>query len=134
MDPIELNRGSVGEHWHWTINQQGLKGLLCKMEKKWELDGFHCQIFLLITYLYFFHVAEKRMMIVLCSQKLLCDDTYTGFDLQHCWDLGRTNSSTSARRGDGLGNIRIWATPPKRLVFWDGAPSPTSGIRAMSRT
>ena len=36
------------------------------------------------------------------------------------WDLGRTNSPTSARRG--LGNIRIWATPPKRLVFWDDAP------------
>ena len=37
------------------------------------------------------------------------------------WDLGRTNSLTSARRRDGLENIRIWATPPKRLVFWDGA-------------
>ena len=42
-----------------------------------------------------------------------------------CWDLGRTNSHTSARRGDGLGFIRIWATLPKRLVFWDGAPSPS---------
>jgi len=41
-----------------------------------------------------------------------------------CWDLGQTNSPTSARRGDGFGYIRIWATPPKRLVFWDGAPSP----------
>ena len=40
--------------------------------------------------------------------------------------MGRTNSPTSARRGDGLGYIRIWATPPKRLVFWDGAPSPSS--------
>ena len=47
-----------------------------------------------------------------------------------CWDLGRTNSPTSVRRGDGLGYIRIWATPPRRLVFWDGAPSPSSGIRA----
>ena len=48
-----------------------------------------------------------------------------------CWDLGRTNSPTSDRRGDGLGYIigyiRIWATPPKRLVFWDGAPSPSAG-------
>ena len=43
----------------------------------------------------------------------------------HCWDLGRTNSPTSARRGDGLGFIRIWATPLNRLVFWDGAPSPS---------
>ena len=34
-------------------------------------------------------------------------------------------SPTSARRGDGLGFIRIWATPPNRLVFWDGAPSPS---------
>ena len=51
-----------------------------------------------------------------------------------CWDLGRTNSPTSARRGDGLGYIRIWVTPAKRLVFWDGAPSPSSGIRAMPRT
>ena len=37
-----------------------------------------------------------------------------------CWDLGRTNSPISARRGDGLEFIRIWATPPNRLVFWDG--------------
>ena len=51
-----------------------------------------------------------------------------------CWDLGRTNSPTSARREDGHGYIRIWATPPNRLVFWDGAPSPSSGIRAMPRT
>ena len=42
-----------------------------------------------------------------------------------CWDLDRTNNPTSARHGDGLGYIRIWATPPKRLVFWDGASSPT---------
>jgi len=34
--------------------------------------------------------------------------------------LGRTNNLTSARRGDGLRYIRIWATSPKRLVFWDG--------------
>ena len=51
-----------------------------------------------------------------------------------CWDLGRTNSLTSARRGNGLGYIRISVTPPRRLVFWDGAPSPSSGIRAMPRT
>jgi len=25
--------------------------------------------------------------------------------------------------GNGLGYIKIWATPPSRLVFWDGAPS-----------
>ena len=41
-----------------------------------------------------------------------------------CLDLGRTNSPTSARHGDGLVYITIWATPPRRLVFWDGAPSP----------
>ena len=46
-----------------------------------------------------------------------------------CWDLGRTNSPTSARRGDGLEFIRIWATPPIRLVFWDGAPSPSTSNR-----
>ena len=34
---------------------------------------------------------------------------------------------TSARRGDGLGYISIWATPPRRLVFWDGAPGPSIG-------
>ena len=27
------------------------------------------------------------------------------------------NSPTSARHGDGLGYIKIWATPPKWLVF-----------------
>ena len=36
----------------------------------------------------------------------------------------QTNSLTLARQGDDLGYIRIWATPPRRLVFWDGAPSP----------
>ena len=29
----------------------------------------------------------------------------------------RTDSPTSARHGDGLGYTRIWASPPKRLVF-----------------
>ena len=43
--------------------------------------------------------------------------------------MDRTNSPTSARRDDGHRYIRIWATPPRRLVFWDGAPSSTSGIR-----
>ena len=51
-----------------------------------------------------------------------------------CWDLGRINSPTSARRGDGLENIRICETSPKKLIIWDGAPSPSSGIRAMPRT
>ena len=31
----------------------------------------------------------------------------------------RTNSSTSVRLGNNLRSIRIWATPPRRLVFWD---------------
>jgi len=44
------------------------------------------------------------------------------------WDLDRTNNPTSARYRDGLGYIRIWVTLPRRLVFWDGAPSPTIGI------
>ena len=44
--------------------------------------------------------------------------------------LGRTNSPTSARHGDGLGYIRIWATPPKWLVFWDGSLSPSIGIKS----
>ena len=29
-----------------------------------------------------------------------------------------------ARHEDSLGYIRIWVTPPRRIVFWDGAPSP----------
>jgi len=36
----------------------------------------------------------------------------------------QTNSLTLARQGDDLRYIRIWVTPPRRLVFWDGAPSP----------
>ena len=46
------------------------------------------------------------------------------FERGICWDLGRTNGPTSARHGDGFGFIRIWATPPNRLVFWDGVLSP----------
>jgi len=38
----------------------------------------------------------------------------------------RPNSPTSARHGDGLGYIRIWVTPSRRLVFWDDATSPYS--------
>jgi len=30
----------------------------------------------------------------------------------------------SSRCEDELEYIRIWATPPRRLVFWDGAPRP----------
>ena len=45
-----------------------------------------------------------------------------------CWDLGGTNSLTSARHGYDLLYIRIWATPSKRLFFWDGAPSLAIGI------
>ena len=33
---------------------------------------------------------------------------------KQCWDLGRINSPTSARRGDGLEYIRIWVTPAKK--------------------
>ena len=47
-----------------------------------------------------------------------------------CWDLGRTNSSTSTRYEDNLGYIRIWETPSKRLVFCDGVQVFTIGIRA----
>jgi len=39
--------------------------------------------------------------------------------------LGQTNSPTLARHEDGLAYIRIWVTPPRRLVFWDGIPSPS---------
>jgi len=28
------------------------------------------------------------------------------------------------REGGIVRYIRIWATPPRRLVFWDGAPGP----------
>jgi len=32
-------------------------------------------------------------------------------------NLDRTNSPTSVRYGDGLEFIKIWATPPNRLVI-----------------
>jgi len=35
----------------------------------------------------------------------------------------QTNIPTLARQGDDLGYIRILATPLRRLVFWDDAPS-----------
>jgi len=52
-----------------------------------------------------------------------CEDELTGrlfIRKRDCWDLGRTNSPTSAKHGDGLRYIRIWATQLRRLVFWDG--------------
>jgi len=48
-----------------------------------------------------------------------------------CWDLGRTNSPTSARHEDGLGYIKILTISPRRLFFWDGSLSPSIGIRDM---
>ena len=78
--------------------------------------------------------SEENLVVNVSSR---CEDELTGrlfIREGDCWDLGRTNSPTSARRGDGLGYIKIWATPPDRLVFWDGALSPSSGIRAMPRT
>ena len=35
----------------------------------------------------------------------------------------RTNSATSIRLGDDLWYISVWAAPPNRVTFWDGAPS-----------
>jgi len=49
-----------------------------------------------------------------------CEDELTGrlfIREGDCWDLGRTNSLTSARHGDGLEFIKIWATPSRKLVF-----------------
>ena len=57
-----------------------------------------------------------------CPESLQFYDTY--HESLFCWDLGRTNSPTSVRHGDDLVFIRIWATTPIRLVFWDSAPSP----------
>ena len=61
-----------------------------------------------------------------------CEDELTGRLFVRGGLLGfvRTNNPTSARHGDDLGYIR--ATPPRRLVFWDGAPSLYKCIRAMS--
>ena len=38
-------------------------------------------------------------------------------------EIMRTNSPTSARHGDDLGYIRIWATPSRMLAFNDGTPN-----------
>ena len=46
------------------------------------------------------------------------------FDRGIVGNLGQTISPTSAGHGDDLGFIRIWVTPPNRLVFWDAALSP----------
>ena len=40
-------------------------------------------------------------------------------------NLGRINSPTSARHRNGLEFIRIWATPPNRLIFSRLAPTHT---------
>ena len=84
----------------------------------------------------------RRVLVVLHVRRVLkrseenlvehissrCEDKLTGtrlFDREgDCWDLGRTNCPTSVKHGDGLGYIMIWATIRRKLVFWDGAPSP----------
>jgi len=53
--------------------------------------------------------------------------------IPYCWDLSRTNSPTSVRHEDGFEYIRILATPPRKLIFWDGNSSHSIGIRAMPR-
>ena len=54
----------------------------------------------------------------ICSviEKSMCEANREFF-LTLCWDLGRTNSPTSARRGNNLEYIRIKATPSRKLVF-----------------
>ena len=37
--------------------------------------------------------------------------------------FGSINSPTSARHRDELEYVKIWATPLRRLVFWESAPS-----------
>ena len=67
--------------------------------------------------------TARSSFVHLMTLRILGKDIFGAYG--RCRDLGRTNSPTSARRGDGLGFIRIWATPSNRLVFWDGAPSPS---------
>ena len=52
-----------------------------------------------------------------------CEDELTGrlfVRERDYWDLGRTNSPTSARHGDGLGYIRIWAPCREDSLFEEG--------------
>ena len=51
----------------------------------------------------------------------------------HLLGFMRTNSPTSARHEDGLGYTRIWATPHRRIAFWDDAQVLTNGTRAPPR-
>ena len=53
-----------------------------------------------------------------CEDELTRNSLFEGGLLEFV----RTNSPTSARHEDDLEYIRIWATPARRLVFWDGDP------------
>ena len=39
--------------------------------------------------------------------------------------FGSENNPTSTKHRNDLEYIRIWVTPHRRLIFWDGAPSPS---------
>ena len=57
-----------------------------------------------------------------CFSLILCKRTIIIVERKHggC----RTNSPTSARHEYSLEYIRIWATPRRRLVFWDDVLTP----------
>ena len=73
----------------------------------------------------------KRISISIEYMSSRCEDGLPGVKMSlrgdslfegGCWNLRSNKCPTLARHRDGLGFIRIWATP-KKLVFWDGAPS-----------
>ena len=81
-----------------------------------SISSEHVQLLLFICH---------NTALVYCLVKFDSSDKWSNhYSMQDLLGFVRTNCPTSAKHGDGLGYIRIWATPPRRLVFWDGAPNP----------
>ena len=132
----------------WTLNfdSYSIQILICKH----PLDScYSCHLRIIVKLFLlplFFSIKGIRLKSYVSLFSMLCFiyvDYSTSFlacvedrSFNHLWQkittrhdlvllrFVQTNSPTLARQGDDLGYITIWATLPRRLVFWDGGPSP----------
>ena len=137
----------------WSSIPQDTKGTIGSYEASWALDDLAIVLLL--------HVSESALRALKRSDMLQfvlhvkhvhpprCEELWSWWSIWfsrceerwvyretlcssgNCWAGCRANGPTSARHGNSLGYIRIWATPSRRLVFWDGAPNPSQTVLRM---
>ena len=91
-----------------------------------ELRRFMIYLFCIRSYLFALKVGKIWTFLALTCRS----HEFFLFFMLFVLKLVQINSPTLARQGDGLGYIKIWATPLRKLVFWDGVPSPYKWSRS----